>query len=124
MHGRVAEVCDQNTRQVVVIFHQQDVRGTVSVVENAAKLGEQKIFIEGLLHPALRIAGELGTQCRRENTQHDYGNFGGRRIVAKPLKRLPPTEAGHVKVEQDGFDRVLRGKFEGLLAAGWLRRRV
>ena len=114
--GGVVEAGDEDAGEVFVVFDEEDVGGTFAVVEDAAELGEEKIFVEGLLHPALGVAGELGAKGGGENAEHDDGNVGGGGIIAETLQGLPAAEAGHVEIEEDGFDVMLGGEDEGLLA--------
>ncbi len=60
--GCIAEVRDQHAGQIVIVFYEQDVCGTFAVMEYASELGEEEIFIEGLLDPALGVSAELRTE--------------------------------------------------------------
>ena len=99
-----------------VVFDEEDVGGAFAVMKDAAQFGEEELFVEGLLHPALGVAGELGAQGGGENAEDDDGNVGGGGIVAEMLERLPAAEAGHVEIEEDGFDLMLGGEDERLFA--------
>ncbi len=77
--GCVLEAGDNHAGKVAVIFDQQNVGRTVAVVQNAAQLGEEQVFVEGLLHPALRVAGELRAKRWREHAEDDDGNVRRRR---------------------------------------------
>jgi hypothetical protein len=113
--GGVFEAGGEDAGQIFVVFDEEDVGGAFAVMEDAAEFGEEEVFVEGLLDPALSIAGELGAQGGGENAKDDDGDVGGDGIVAKALEGLPATEAGHVEVEEDGFDVMFGGENQGLL---------
>src|SRR5580704_16881335 len=79
----------EDAGQVFVIFDEEDVGGTLSMVKDATELGEEEIFVEGLLDPALGVAGELGAQGGGENAQDNDGDVGGDGIVAEALEGFP-----------------------------------
>ena len=118
--GGILKAGDENAGEVFVVFDEQDVGGTFSLMEDAAQFGEEKIFVEGFLDPALGVAGELRTERGGEDAENDDGYVGGDGVVAESLKGLPAAETGHVEVEEDGFDVLLGGEDEGLLARGRL----
>ena len=72
--GGVVEAGGEDAGEVFVVFDEQDVGGAFAVVENAAEFGEEEIFVEGLLHPALGVAGELRAEGGGENAEDDDGN--------------------------------------------------
>ena len=48
----VLEAGDDDLGEVGVVFDKEDVGGAVAGVEDAGKLGEKEVLVEGLLHPA------------------------------------------------------------------------
>src|SRR5271156_4220067 len=67
--GCVLEACGEDAGQVVIVFDEEDIGGTVSVVEDATEFGEEEVFVEGLLHPALGVAGELRAKGGGEDAE-------------------------------------------------------
>ncbi len=118
MDGGVLEAGGEDAGEVFVVFDEQDVGGAFAVVEDAAEFGEEEVFVEGLLDPALGVAGELGTEGGGEHAEDDDRDVGGDGIVAEALEGLPAAEAGHVEIEEDGFDVMFGGEDESLLAGG------
>src|SRR5271170_1994547 len=114
--GGVPEAGGEDAGEVFVVFDEEDVGWAFSVMEDAAEFGEEEVFVEGLLDPTRGVAGELGAEGGGENAEDHDGNFGGDGVVAETLKGLPTAEAGHVEVEEDGFDVVLGGEDECLFA--------
>jgi hypothetical protein len=114
--GGVMEAGDNDAGEVFIVLDEQDVGGAFAGVEDAAEFGEEEALVEGFLNPALGVAGELGTKGRREDTEDDDRNVSGCGSVAEPLKGLPSAEAGHVEIEQDGFDFVIGGEDEGFFS--------
>jgi hypothetical protein len=116
VHRCVLEAGGKDAGEVFVVFDEEDVGGAFSVMEDAAQFGEEEVFVEGLLDPALGVARELGAEGGGENTEDDDGDVGGDGIIAEALEGLPTAEAGHVEVEENGFDFVLGGEDEGLFS--------
>ena len=116
MDGRVVKAGGEDAGEVFIIFDEQDVGGAFALMEDAAEFGEEEIFVEGFLDPALGVAGKLRTQGGGENAEDNDRNVGGDGVVAETLEGLPTTEAGHVEVEEDRLDVVLGCEDEGLLA--------
>jgi hypothetical protein len=108
-HGGVLEAGGEDAGEVFVVFDQEDVGWAFAVVEDAAQFGEEEVFVEGLLNPALGVAGELGAEGGGENAEDDDRDVGSDGIVAEALEGLPTAEARHVEVEKDGFDVMLGG---------------
>ena len=119
--GCVLEAGNDDAGEVFVVFDEEDVGGAFAVVQHAAKLGEEKVLVEGLLDPALGVARELRAERGGENAEYDDGNVGRDGVVAEPLERLPAAEAGHVEIEQDGFDVVSRRPGRGTVRRSSLR---
>src|ERR1700679_2363214 len=116
--GGILEAGDENTGKIFVVFDEQDVGGAFSLVQDAAQFGEEEIFVEGFLNPALSVAGELRTQRGGENAEDNNGDVCGDGVIAKALQGLPSAEAGHVEIEEDSFDVVLGGEDKGLFPRG------
>ena len=55
--GCVVEAGGEDAGQIFVIFDEENVGWSFSVVENTAQFCEEEVFVEGFLHPALRVAG-------------------------------------------------------------------
>ena len=87
-----------------------------AVMEDAAQFGEEEVLVEGLLDPALGVAGELGAEGGGENAEDDDGDVGCGGVVAEALEGLPTAQARHVEVEEDGFDVMLGSEDEGLFS--------
>ena len=115
---------DDDAGEVFVVFDEEDLGWAFAAVEDAAELCEEEVFVEGLLHPALGVSGELRAEDWREDAEDDDGNEGGGRAVAEALQGLPAAEARHVEVEEDGFDTGLGGEVDGLLPGGGLEDAV
>ncbi len=58
----------------------------------------------------------MGAEGGGEDAEDHDGDVGRGGLVAEPLEGLPAAEAGHVEIEEDGFDMVLGGKDESLVA--------
>ena len=117
---RLGEAGDDDGGEVVVVFNEQDVRRAVAGVEHAGELGEEKGFVEGFLDPALgrgggSCAGNAGSDGREDGEDDDRDGGGGGRAL-EALQGFPAGEAGHVEIEEDGFDRVDGGERDALLA--------
>ena len=85
-------------------------------MQDAAEFGEEEALVEGLLDPALGVAGELGTEGGGEHAEDDDRNVRGGGGVAQALEGFPAAESGHIEIEQDGFDAIFGGEDECLLA--------
>ncbi len=116
--GGVLEAGDDDAGEIFVVLDEQDVGGAFAGVQDATEFGEEKAFVEGLLDPALGVAGELGTEGGGEHAEDDDRDVGGGRGVAQALEGLPAAESGHVEIEEDGFDVVFGGEDESLIAGG------
>ena len=114
--GCVVEAGGEDAGEVFIIFDEQDVGGAFALMEDAAEFGEEEIFVEGFLDPALGVAGKLRTQGGGENAEDNDRNVGGDGVVAETLESLPTAEAGHVEIEKDGFDVMLCREDESLFA--------
>ena len=123
IHGCIAEGGFDDGGEIVIVLDEQDVGGAFAGVEDAAELGEEELLVEGLLNPALGVAGELGTEAGGEDTEDDDRDVRGLGVGAKSLEGLPTGEAGHVEIEEDGFDTVFGSEVERLLAGGGLDAR-
>ena len=77
VHIGLAEAGDDDAGEIFVIFDEEDLGGTVAGAEDTAEFGEEEIFVEGLLDPALGVAGKLGTESGGEDAEDHDGNVGG-----------------------------------------------
>jgi len=114
----LAEAGEDDAGEVFVVFDEEDLGGAVVAAKDAAELGEEEAVVEGLLHPTLGVAGELAAEDGREDAEDDDGDEGGGGVVAEALKGFPAAEAGHIEIEEDGFDGGLGGDCDGLFAGG------
>ena len=57
MNCGVLKAGNEDTGEVFVIFDQENVSWTVSVVEDSAEFGEEEVFVEGFLYPTLCVPG-------------------------------------------------------------------
>ncbi len=87
--GGVLEAGGEDAGEVFVIFDEKDVGRAVALVQDAAEFGEEEVFVEGLLYPALGVAGELGAEGGGEDAEDHYGDVGRGGLVAEPLEGLP-----------------------------------
>ncbi len=118
MDLRLLEAGNDDAGEVVVVFDEEDLSGTVAPAKDTAEFGKEQMFVEGFLHPTLCVAGHLTTEDGGEDAEDDDGNRGRGGGTAQVLQGLPTAEAGHVEIEENGFDTVLCREGDGLLAGG------
>src|SRR5664280_971437 len=54
----VLEAPNDNLRELLVLFHQQNLARPFLDSEYAANFSQQEVLVEGLLHPTLSVAGK------------------------------------------------------------------
>ena len=104
---RLFEAGNDYGGKVDIVLYQQNVCRAGSGVENAREFGQEKVFVEGLLDPALSRKPRRWLEriiVRRKDREDHHWDVGCRGGVLGAMQGLPAVHAGHVKVEEDGFD--------------------